>query len=91
MHSAQAPRAASEETKTVARAAVIYGIESLMNEPPWDENFEDGKAAISSEMKNKDSDACAGTTHVPKRSSRRMADEAEREERYGCRDDAGDG
>ena len=48
-----------------------------MNEPPWDENLNDGKAETGCHMKNGNSDASAGRSHVPKRSSRRMPDEAE--------------
>jgi len=69
VHSAQASRC-------VAGAPVIYGIEALMDGSAFEECLEDAQAAISSEIENEDAEACAGTTHAPPRSSRRMPDEA---------------
>ena len=67
VHSAQAPRC-------VAGAPVIYGIQSIMDGSALDD---DAQAAISSEMENEDAEPWSGTTHAPRRSSRRMPDEAE--------------
>merc|ERR1712078_323681 len=61
----------------VATSASIFGMEAIMNGSAFDGSLEAAQVAMNAEMENDDANLCLSSDNAPRRSSRRMPDEAE--------------